>query len=256
MFLIFLFFSGLIVGSFANVCIVRMPEDESVIWPGSHCRSCKALLRWYDNIPVASWLVLRGRCRDCQEPIPARYPFVELGTAGLFVVLGTLGFPPRELTVYLVLTAALMVITVIDFDHFIIPDLISIPLILISPGLAVVVGHITLRESMTGIVLGGGILWTFAAVYEFVRKQEGMGFGDVKLVAMIGGFVGVSGALFTIMFGALSGSIIGALMMGLRRGRLDTEIPFGPFLAAGGYVYILAGPAIIDWYLTRTNFFG
>lgn len=256
MLLTLLFLFGLIIGSFCNVCIVRLPDEESLVHPNSHCRQCLAPVRWYDNVPLLSWLALRGRCRDCKEPISLRYPLVELSCAVLFVLLGTLNLPGRELAIYLALSAALLVITVIDYDHFIIPDVISIPSILISPALAAIVGHISVRDSLMGIVLGGGILWGFAAGYEFLRKQEGMGFGDVKLVAMIGGFLGWGAALFTIMFGALAGSVVGGLVMLLRRGRLDSEIPFGPFLAAGGYVYILAGPAIIDWYFSRTGFLG
>lgn len=250
-----LFLLGLIIGSFANVCIVRIPDEESVVEPRSHCRSCREALAWYDNIPLLSFLVLRGRCRNCEAPISRRYPLVELITGVLFAIISVNAQPPLTTVLYLALTTALVIITFIDLDHLIIPDLITLPSILVAPALAYVVGHISVTESLLGIVGGGGVLWAFAWSYELIRKQEGMGFGDVKLIAMTGGLLGLPAAFFTIMFGALSGSIVGGALMLSRRGRLDSEIPFGPFLAAGIYVYMIAGPAIIDWYFGRSGLF-
>ena len=149
----------------------------------------------------------------------------------------------------------MIVVTFIDIDHLIIPDVISLPAILVAPGVAWVVGQVTLLDSLLGIVLGGGFLWGFAWIYERLRHQEGMGFGDVKLLAMIGGFLGWAGALFSIVGGAVVGSAIGIVAVIARRGRMDSEIPFGPFLAGGAVVYMLAGPQIIAWYLRLPRLF-
>ena len=240
--------AGLIIGSFLNVCIVRLPADESIVAPRSHCRSCKEPLAWYDNVPLLGWAALRGRCRHCSAPISLRYPLVEAVTAGLFAVLVTHGFPARELFLYLALVSALIVITFIDFDHFIIPDAITLPSILVAPAFAFAVGHVSVTDSALGIVVGGGILWSVAALYERIRKQEGMGFGDVKLLAMIGGFQGWVGALFALLVAAVLGSVVGVAVITARRGRLDSAIPFGPFLTGGSLVYLLWGPELIDWY--------
>ncbi len=239
---------GLIAGSFLNVCIVRLPEEESIIRPGSHCRSCNKEIPWYHNIPLLSYAILRGRCHWCSAPISLRYPLVELTTAVLFALLAERGFPPRELCIYLAFCSALIVITFIDIRYLIIPDAISIPSILVAPGLAYVAGHLSVTDSLIGIAGGGGLLWLFAWLYEISRKQEGMGFGDVKLLAMIGGVEGWQGAFFSIFAGALAGSLVGISLLAARRGKRDTAIPFGPFLAFGAITYLLAGDEIIAWY--------
>ena len=140
-------------------------------------------------------------------------------------------------------------ITFIDIDHKIIPDVITLPSIIVAPAAAFLVGHVSMLDSLAGIVIGGGGLWAIAAGYEYLRKQEGMGFGDVKFLAMVGGYQGWEGALFTLIVGSLIGTVIGIGLMLARRGRLDMEIPFGPFLAAGSFLYLLGGPELITWYL-------
>lgn len=242
------FIAGLIVGSFLNVCIYRIPAEQSVVWPGSHCRSCARAIRWYDNLPLVSYAALGGRCRDCGSRIPLRYPLVELMTALAFVAVWTKGFAPQVASLYCVLAACYIVISFIDIDHKIIPDVITIPSLWIAPLVALVVGQITLRDSLVGIAAGGGILWAIAAGYEKVRKQEGMGFGDVKLLAMVGGFQGWEAALFALIIGSVLGTIVGVGLMAARRGRLDMEIPFGPFLIGGAFLHLMGGPAFIDWY--------
>lgn len=240
---------GLVVGSFLNVCIARIPHGESVVMPASHCPTCETPINWYDNIPVLSYAILRGRCRSCGEHISARYPLIEILTAVLAVMLFHAGFPPQELALYAALVAALVVMTFIDIDYRIIPDVITLPSILIAPAAAFIVGQITVAESIFGILAGGGVLWGIAALYQFVRKQEGMGLGDVKMLAMVGGFMGWEASLFTLVVGSLFGTIIGVGMMIFRRGRLDMEIPFGPFLAVGTLLYLFGGPELIGWYL-------
>lgn len=242
------FLAGLVIGSFLNVCIHRIPAEESVVWPGSRCPHCGSAIRWYDNLPVLSYLALAGRCRDCSTRIPLRYPAVELLTGIAFAVIWSRGFPPPAATLYCVLAACYIVISFIDIDHKIIPDVITIPSLWVAPLVAVVIKQITLKESLLGIALGGGVLWAIAAGYEKLRKQEGMGFGDVKLLAMVGGFQGWQAALFSLIIGSILGTVVGLSLMVARRGRLDMEIPFGPFIIAGAALHLLGGPSIIDWY--------
>jgi len=249
------FVFGLVVGSFLNVCIVRIPHEESVVFPASHCPLCDTPLHWYENVPLLSYAVLRGRCRTCKSPISLRYPLVELLTGVLAVVLVRHGFPPREMALYAAFIAAMIVITFIDIDHKIIPDVITLPSILVSPAAAFVIGQISVTDALIGILAGGGVLWGIAALYELIRKQEGMGFGDVKLLAMVGGFMGWQASLFTLIMGSLLGTVVGLVLMIVRRGRLDMEIPFGPFLAAGALLYLFGGPELIGWYFTLPTLF-
>jgi len=253
--IVFAFLLGLVIGSFLNVCIVRLPYEESIVKPRSHCRSCEAPLAWYDNIPVVSFVLLRGHCRTCKEPISARYPLVEVLTAVLFALIVAHAAPAQQTVLNLVLGAALIVISFIDIDYFIIPDQITWPSILIAPAAAFVVGHISVRTSLLGILVGGGLLWAFAWSYEKLRGQEGMGLGDVKLLAMIGGLQGWQASLFSLMAGAVAGSVVGLGMMLLRGRRFDMEIPFGPFLAFGAILYMLAGPRLVHLYISHSPLF-
>jgi len=240
---------GLIIGSFLNVCILRIPYEESLVTPGSHCPHCSTPIAWYDNIPVLSYVALRGKCRRCAARISPRYAFVEVLTAVLAVALFRLGLPPHEFALYCTYTAALIVITFIDIDHKIIPDVISIPSIMVAPGMAFVVEHITITDSLIGIAVGGGFLWAIARGYELIRKREGMGLGDVKMLAMIGGLQGWEAVPFTLMVGSVLGTVVGIVTIVARRGKLDMEIPFGPFLAAGALLYLFGGPKLISAYL-------
>lgn len=244
---------GLIVGSFLNVCILRIPYEESVVAPGSHCPSCSAPIAWYDNIPVLSYLVLLGKCRRCRAKISPRYAIVEILTAALAVALYRLGMPPQVFALYCTYTAVLVVLTFIDIDHKIIPDVISIPSIMVAPGMAFVVEHITIMDSLIGITIGGGFLWAIARGYELIRKREGMGLGDVKMLAMIGGFQGWEAVPFTLIVGSILGTVIGTGAIIARRGKLDMEIPFGPFLAAGSLLYLFDGPKLISRYLDLSS---
>jgi leader peptidase (prepilin peptidase)/N-methyltransferase len=188
--LLLAFAAGASVGSFLNVCIHRIPEDESVVRPGSRCPRCRVPIAWYDNVPIVSWVVLRGRCRSCEAPIATRYPLVEAAAGALAVVaLWRLGVTAPALLAF-AFTAALLLITFIDFDHFFIPDEVSLPGILIGLAATLLPGGISVVDSLVGTVLGGGVLWLLAWGYERSTGVEGMGFGDVKLLAMIGAFLG------------------------------------------------------------------
>jgi leader peptidase (prepilin peptidase)/N-methyltransferase len=242
------FIVGAVLGSFLNVCICRIPEGKSIVSPPSACPRCGRGIRWFDNVPILSFLLLAGRCRNCGEPISWRYPLVE-GLSGLLfmLLLHRVGLTPR-LPVLLALGAALLVITFIDLDHQIIPDRISIPGIAIGLISSILSGHPGWLSSLIGIVAGGGSLLVIALAYEKFSGKEAMGGGDIKLLAMLGAFLGWQSIPFIIFTASLSGSLVGVPVMLLNRQRGDFRIPFGPFLAAGALLHIFAGREIVAWY--------
>jgi leader peptidase (prepilin peptidase)/N-methyltransferase len=238
---------GAIVGSFLNVCIHRLPLRKSLMWPGSYCPNCQAPVKPYDNIPVVGYLWLRGRCRNCKAPISIQYPIVELITGGVFLG-GYLLFDSSALLVARLLFAcAMIVLFVIDLEHRILPDVITLPGIIIGflfslflpPGW---------RDSLIGIVLGGGSLWLLGEVYFRMRHEEGMGFGDVKMLAMIGAFLGWKLMLLTLVLSSFAGSIVGLAIIALNRGDMKYALPFGTFLAMGAVVAATVGERIVQWY--------
>ena len=245
------FVLGACIGSFLNVCIYRMPLNESVVFPGSHCRACSTPLPWYDNLPLISYLVRRGRCGSCGTAFSARYFFVELLT-GLMAVALTWQFGLTLTTLgYFAFAAALIVITFIDFDYQIIPDVISIPGILagllfsfLSP-----LPTLDIWTSLIGAVAGGGFLLTVALGYQAFTGREGMGGGDVKLLAMIGAFLGWRAIPFTIFFASCVGSLVGITTMIRRQADSQLALPFGPFLSLGALGYLFFGERLIAWYL-------
>jgi leader peptidase (prepilin peptidase)/N-methyltransferase len=248
--LFFGFAFGTIVGSFLNVCIHRIPQEESIVIPSSHCPSCKTPIRFYDNIPLVSFILLRGRCRACQAPISWRYPLVEF-LMGLFsvVLLLRYGISPLYL-IYFALFAALTLVSFIDLSHRIIPDVISLPGIIVGVLVSLLHPHLSVINSLIGVLVGGGSLYVVASVYHLVTKREGMGGGDVKLLAMIGAFVGWKGVLFTILCSSFIGSAVGVILM-LISSEADSKyaVPFGPFLSLGAVIYIVWGEFLITWYM-------
>ncbi|OEU52694.1 MAG: peptidase A24 [Desulfobacterales bacterium C00003060] len=245
---IIIFLFGMAIGSFANVCIYRLPRSLSLILPRSMCPNCKARIAFYDNVPVASYLWLRGRCRHCGTAISLRYPMVEL-VSGLFAVAIFMrhGLSLEGIVLY-GLVEALLVITFIDIDHKIIPDVITYPGIGIGFLTSFALGYITYKESFLGIILGGGTLFLVAWGYYLVTKREGMGGGDIKLLAMIGAFLGWKGVMFTVFAGSAIGAVVGtALALRTEEGR-KLAIPFGPFLSLGALLFLFFGPQIIGWY--------
>ncbi|MFO8083678.1 MAG: prepilin peptidase [Desulfobacterales bacterium] len=250
-FLAFLtFIVGLCIGSFLNVCICRIPESKSVVYPASACPGCGNIIKFYDNIPILSFVMLRAKCRKCSMPISWRYPLVELLTGfialGLFFKFGL----SIETFIYFVFIAVLVVITFIDFDHQIIPDLISLPGIVIFFIGSLAIPSVSLKDAVIGILAGGGILFLVAELYWRVTGKEGMGGGDIKLLAMIGAITGWKGVLFTIFISSATGTIIGLVLMLIQGKNLKLAIPFGPFLAFGALVYVFFGPEIIRWYFS------
>jgi len=231
---------GAVIGSFLNVVILRLPNDnESIAFPGSHCPQCNQPLHWYENIPILSYVALRGRCRTCKKHISLQYPLVELTMAILSAVLFYKFGLSFELFFYFVFFAALLVIIFIDIHHQIIPDSISLPGILIGFGGSFFNGMVSWQQSALGILLGGGVLYAVAYAYYAVTKREGMGGGDIKLLAMIGAFLGWQSLLYVVFSSSLVGSVVGVAAMFKQRKGGQTRIPYGPFLALGAISYLL-----------------
>lgn len=239
---------GAIVGSFLNVCIYRLPRHEWVMWPGSRCPSCGKPIAWYDNIPLISYLLLLGRCRRCRVSISLRYPIVEAANvAGYLAILWHFGLNGMSL-LYAALYSALIVVAGTDLSHKIIPDMITYPGIVIGLLGAVTVLPVGIVNSLLGIGVGGGLLWILALASPYLFGKEGMGGGDIKLLAMIGAFLGWKPALLTIMIGSLIGSVIGIGLMAARIIKRDEYIPFGPFLVAGAVLSLFFAQPLLAWY--------
>ena len=242
------FVAGLIVGSFLNVCIYRLPRRESVNWPGSHCTACNRPLSWFENVPVASWLALRGRCRTCGASISAMYPVVEALTGSVFLA----GFLLYGLTplfvVRVAFACAMVVLFVIDLRHRILPNIITVPGIVIgfAASLWLAPGWVS---SLLGLLIGGGVLFLIGETYYRLRGVEGMGMGDVKMLAMIGAFLGWPLTILTLIIASFAGSLFGGAMIVTGRGGMQAALPFGTFLAVGALIAAVAGDPILTWYL-------
>ena len=247
---ILIFVLGAVVGSFLNVCIHRLPKGQSIVTPGSHCPKCENPIPFYDNVPVLSYLALRGKCRFCKISIPVRYLFVEF-LSGLVSIALLIKFDfSLDFIVYFVFLLSLIVITFIDLDEKIIPNEISLPGIALGLIASPFISTLSFKESILGVMAGGGVLAAVALSYYVITKREGMGGGDIKLLAMIGAFLGWNGAFISLFFGSLVGAFVGIFFM-IKEGK-DTKyaLPFGPFLALGAVVYLFFGNNLINWYLT------
>lgn len=258
---------GLALGSFLNVCIARIPEDRSVSHPPSHCPNCGHQIRWYENIPVLSWAVLGAKCSGCKTPISALYPIIEMlvGVLSLLLFRHTVGGYESLLLgwgdvavwgFYTLFLFMLVGITFIDLRHYIIPDEFSIYSVPVGVagcallGWAGYTGAPTWQQSVTGALVGGGSLWLVMFTYKLVRGEEGMGFGDVKLLAMMGAFLGALPAIpFIVLISSIAGSIFGVGMI-LYQGRgFQAQVPFGPFLSLAAVIYLFFGDVIIARWL-------
>ncbi|MDY0211473.1 MAG: prepilin peptidase [Desulfuromonadaceae bacterium] len=243
------FVFGAVVGSFLNVCIYRIPLRQSIVFPASHCPACNSALRWYHNIPVLSFLVLRRQCGFCHKPISWRYPAVELLNALLYLaVFHVSAFSMTSLVLFL-FVSSLIVITFIDIDHRIIPDVISLPGVIVGFAASFVLPWVSWQDSILGALLGGGSLFAVAYLYALFTGKEGMGGGDIKLLAMVGAFLGYKAILPVIFFSSLMGTAVGVPLMLIKRADGRLAIPFGPFIASASLVYLFAGAQIIRWYL-------
>jgi leader peptidase (prepilin peptidase) / N-methyltransferase len=271
---IIIFVFGLIIGSFLNVCILRIPIAESVVLPSSHCPSCRTPIKPYDNIPVLSWLVLAGRCRKCKARISVMYPLVELSTGLLFLACYWAFGLSAEALKWAIFAALLIVLTITDLRERILPDKVNF----IGLGLGLLLSLFTkpadgtaswlanhlfaypppdaalsFADSLIGAGVAGGLLWVVAEGYFRARGREGMGLGDVKMMAMAGAFLGLQRALLTILLGSLLGSIIGIAVISIGRKGRDFELPFGTFLGAGAILVMFFGSAALDWYRAFTH---
>ncbi|NBX67921.1 MAG: prepilin peptidase [Proteobacteria bacterium] len=236
-----IFIFGILWGSFFNVCIVRLPEEKSVLWGRSNCPKCQALIPWFCNIPIFSFIFLRGKCLNCKAAISFEYPLVETFSGFMFLGLFLYFGWSKEFIANLILCSGLLVISVIDLHHQIIPDEISLPGIVIGFLVSLWVGKISWWQSLLGILIGGGIFLAIAWGYEKISKKEGLGGGDIKLLAMLGAWLGVQSLLVIIIMSSLLGSIVGISLMIFQKKDFKTAIPFGPFLALGALAYLFFG---------------
>ena len=239
---------GMIVGSYLNVVIFRLPLGLSTVRPRSRCPGCGTLIQARDNVPVLSFLLLRGRCRTCGTRISWRYPLVEAVTGALFLAcLLRFGLTPQAL-VAVVFSCLMLVLALIDYDHMILPDRITLPGTALGIATQLAAPLVGLVPAVIGALLGAGILLAVWGLWWVVRREEGMGLGDVKMLALVGAFLGWPGVLVTLFFGALAGSVVGLALM--RWGSLDmrSKLPFGVFLSLGGLVALFFGDPLVSWY--------
>jgi leader peptidase (prepilin peptidase)/N-methyltransferase len=238
---------GLVIGSFLNVCIHRLPRRTSIVSPGSQCPHCGYVLRWYDNVPVLSYVLLGGRCRGCKARISARYPIVELITMAVFVAHGLVFGIDIMLVPRLLFACALIVLFAIDLEHHLLLDVITLPGIVVGLAFSLLLPP-GIQSAIIGVLVGGGVLWLIGEAYYRYAGEEGMGGGDVKMLAMIGAFLGWKLAVLTLVFSSLAGSLVGLLVIATRRGGMKYALPYGTFLAIGALVASLFGDQIVAWY--------
>ncbi len=256
---IIVFIFGVVVGSFLNVCIYRIPRGLSIIIPSSRCPTCGNQIRFYDNIPIISYVFLKGRCRYCNSEISIRYPLVEALNAILYVlILYRFGYHSLlPLLVYFLFVSSLIVITFIDFEFQIIPDRITLPGIPLSLIFGATIlpdpffryDFLGFKTSIVGLLSGGGIFYLIAITGKAMLRKDAMGGGDIKLMAVIGGVLGWKGVVLTTFIGSLIGSVIGIIVIVIKGRRWGVRIPFGPYLAFGAIVSLLMGQEIFFWYL-------
>ncbi len=246
---------GLVLGSFLNVCIHRLPLGKSVVWPGSECPACGARILWFQNIPVVSWLALRGRCASCASRIPFRYPLVEALGGGILLALWNAYGASAEFAIAGLFALALVVLFFTDWDHQLLPDAVTLPGLLVGMGVAPLNPFLgegiwpRLFAAGTGAVLGAGLLWSIGAVYSRIRGVEAMGLGDVKMMGMVGSFSGALGVLFTLFSASLVGAVVGLALIPLRGKSMKDALPFGCFLAPAALAALLVGRQAVQGYL-------
>ena len=238
---------GLCFGSFLNVVIFRLPLGQSLTHPPSRCMSCGYPLRWRDNVPLLSWALLGGKCAQCRTRLSIQYPIVELVTGLLFLLVVWLTPPGPLVFSRLIFIGILIVLFGIDLAHQILPNTITLPGIAIGLIFSLIAPP-GWRSSLIGILLGGGALYGIAAAYYFVRREEGLGMGDVKMLAMIGAFLGWKAVLVTLVLSSFSGALVGVALIAAQRGGMRLALPFGTFLALGALAAMFAGDPLLAWY--------
>ncbi len=252
---VFVTLLGLVLGSFLNVCIYRLPRDRSIVRPGSRCPACDRPIRWYENVPVLSWVFLRGRCAGCSARISIRYPFVELLSGAALLALWTAFGPSWAFVISSFFALALLVLFFTDLDLQLLPNAITLPGFVLGVAFAWVnpfLGEGELRRiwmSLAGAALGSGLLWAVGAIWLRLRGVEAMGFGDVKMMAMVGAFTGPTGVLFTIFAASVVGAVFGLALIPLRGRSLQDAVPFGCFLAPAAMAALLFARQALEAYL-------
>jgi leader peptidase (prepilin peptidase)/N-methyltransferase len=239
---------GALIGSFLNVCIYRLPRHRSIVWPASACESCGRELSWFENLPIVSWAALGAKCRTCKAPLSVRHPLIEALTALMFGAAAWYYGPTVLLASRLIFGCALIVLFAIDLEHHLLPNAVTLP------GIAVGLAFSLVTEpgwmsSLIGAVLGGGVLWAIAEAYYRIRHEEGLGMGDVKMLAMVGAFIGWQLTLVTLMLASITGSVVGVALIASRKGDMKYALPFGTFLAMGAALAATVGPGLLGWYL-------
>jgi leader peptidase (prepilin peptidase)/N-methyltransferase len=238
---------GACIGSFLNVVIYRLPLGQSIVSPPSRCPKCGYQLRWHDNLPIFGWVLLGGRCRKCKNPISIQYPIVELVTALLFVLVVWLTPPGPLMVSRLLFVCILIALFGIDLEHQILPNSITLPGIVAGVLLSFIAPP-GWRDALLGVLLGAGILYAIAGAYYLWRREEGLGMGDVKMLAMIGAFLGWKAVLVTMVLSSFSGAAIGLSLIAAQRAGMKLALPFGTFLAIGALVAMLVGEPLVTWY--------
>jgi len=236
---------GLLFGSFANVLVHRIPRGESIVFPGSHCPSCSHPIVWYDNIPLLSWLWLQGRCRHCSVAISIRYPLLEVGLGLIWVLLAWHFSLTPELGMALLLSFLLWVLSWIDLETGLLPNVLTFPGIIIGLMFSAYFGHF--QDAVLGAVGGYAVFWLVARLFLLVTGREGMGQGDFKLLAMLGAFFGWQALPLVIFLSSFAGALVGSLYLLLSKRSLRMEIPYGPYLAIAGMVWLIWNDALLAW---------
>jgi leader peptidase (prepilin peptidase)/N-methyltransferase len=243
------FLVGLVTGSFGNVCIHRLPRGRSIVSPPSRCPSCGALIRPWDNVPVLSWLWLRGQCRTCRARISLRYPAVEMANGLLWLGLAVTRGPSLQTLVAMVLVSALLVLSLIDLEHQLLPNAITLPGITLGLAASFLPGSTVGPLNAAAAAAGGWLAFgAVARAYEKTRGVEGLGQGDWKMAAMLGAFLGGQRMLLTVLLASVGGTIVGLGLIGLRGRNVRHALPFGTFLGVAGIVVVFFGDSILNWY--------
>lgn len=251
---VIVFFLGTIFGSFLNVCIYRLPRKQSIVWPPSSCPACGSRIKPYDNLPLLSYFLLRGRCRQCQAQIHWRYPLVELITGFLFVGLYLKLGLSSQLLLLSVLTLLLIAISFIDLEFKLILNKLTLLGLVLGSVLSLLLNNLTVKDVFFGFIVGGGVLFFVAILGNIVFRKESMGMGDIKMAAMIGVFLGAKGVGLSLFFAFVFAALICGIGMLFKRLRMQSYIPFGPFIALGTIFYVFAGEMVLTWYLQRLSF--
>ncbi|HER24131.1 MAG TPA: prepilin peptidase [Candidatus Atribacteria bacterium] len=245
---ILIFILGLIVGSFSNVCIYRIPRDESIVYPASHCPKCHSNILPKDNIPLLSYILLRGKCRNCKNKISIQYPIVEFLTGLIYLIIYLAFGLSFQTLIYIILSSALIIIAFIDLNDQIVPDVISLPGIVIGFIVSFFVTYISVINSGLGILVGGGIILIIGIAGTIIFKKEAMGGGDVKLASMIGAFLGWRYIIISLFLGFFLGALAGIILILSKIKKREDMVPFGPFIILGSFITLLWGGQIISWY--------